>query len=346
MNLMRTCTVSALRAVIITLVVAFLSACASFGPTKPNQVFKGLYPPIYYELAEYNSLLAQELGKLPEFQDGISPSEATALEQIGVLYKRDPDVFADAFRNMYQVGKPEVRRYCSPLQALFWLAEDGKLSIENAFLASFSLVKSLRKAWFSERSPLSNEQMVKIINGLKLKEDRMEYSKLLQRVGDSKFWEYIFIDYNKKPEMFTDQARKTMKDALNKNISWRWKGFDVVTTRLNAPKLIDYYTKNNFHYKAYTSDFGSARLAFRRKGGNCVEIEAFQRYCLKRAGYKAFRLRADSRGKSSWATWHAVTRFYDKGKMYIVDNGTTRPRGILGPFTSIMESGYAPYIGP
>ena len=332
--------------ILITFLAVFLSACASFGPTKPNQVFKGPYPPTYYELAENNSLLAQELGKLPELQDGLSNHETAALEQIIAINREIPKEFNQAFEQMYQVGIPKVRKYCSPLQALFWLAENGELHRENNPLVVYSLERLLRKAWFSERFPVSNEKMVEIINGLKSEEDKMEYSKLLQRVGNSKFWEYISIDYIEKPEMFTAQARKIMKDALKKNIALRWKDFPAVVDRINAPELVDYYTENTFHYKAYTSDFGSARLAFRRKGGNCVEIEAFQRYCLKRAGYKAFRLRADSRGKSSWATWHAVTRFYNKGKMYIMDNGTTRPKGILGPFTSVKESGYTPYIGP
>lgn len=166
----------------------YFSACASFGPTKPNQSFEGPYPSSYYELAEKNSLFAQELGRLPELQDGISPHEASALEQIGVLYNNDPDVFDNAFKKMYEVGNPKTRKYCSPLQALFWLAEDEELCEETDLLVDFSL--------------------------------------------------------------------------------------------------------------------------------------------------------------ASWATWHAVTRFYDRGKMYIMDNGTPRPRGILGPFKSIMESGYVPYIGP
>lgn len=336
-----------LSSILITFLVVFLSACASFGPTKPNQIFEGPYPSSYYKLAEENSLLAQELGRLPELQDGISPSEATALERIGVLYNRNPATFNSVFQQMYQVGNPGARKYCSPLQALFWLAEDGELHEETNPLVDYSLVRLLFEAWkFDERFlKLSQRDMNTVLSGIADGDLRRYYS---ESIHDSRPQEHIhrmiLSDLKTTPTLFSKEARGIIKRSSIENS--RWKDFNDVIARSNAPELVDYYTKNTFHYKAYTSDFGSARLAFRRKGGNCVEIEAFQRYCLKRAGYHAFRLRADSRGKSSWATWHAVTKFYDRGKMYIMDNGTTRPRGILGPFTSIMESRYVPYIGP
>ena len=336
-----------LLSTLITFLIVFLSACASFGPTKPNQVFQGPYPPAYYELAESNSLLAQELGRLPELQDGISPPEATALERIGVLYDRNPATFSSAFQQMYQVGNLEARKYCSPLQALFWLAEDGELHEETNPLVDYSLVRLLFEAWkFDEKFlKLSQRDMNTVLSGIADQDQRRYYSESIQ---DSRLQEHIhrmiLSDLKTTPTLFSKEAREIIKKSSIENS--RWKDFNDVIARLNAPELVDYYTKNNFHYKAYTSDFGSARLAFRRKGGNCVEIEAFQRYCLKRAGYEAVRLRADSRGKSGWATWHAVTRFYDKAKMYIMDNGRMRPRGILGPFTSVTESGYVPYIGP
>jgi hypothetical protein len=76
-------------------------------------------------------LLAQEIGKLPEIQDGISDSEAIALEKLCDLYMKNPENFNKTFEKMYQVGKPEVRRYCSPLQAVYWLIMDGKTDAIN-----------------------------------------------------------------------------------------------------------------------------------------------------------------------------------------------------------------------
>jgi len=127
--------------VFISLALACLCRCASFGPTSPNPVYQGPYPPKHYELLHKNPPLAQELGKLPEIQDGISDSEASGLEQLFDLYDKEPERFDAAFEQMYAVGKPEVRKFCTPLQALFWLAEDGELHNAAEILASFSLEK-------------------------------------------------------------------------------------------------------------------------------------------------------------------------------------------------------------
>lgn len=105
--------------------LALLAGCAPIGLTKPNQVYQGPYPAKFYELREKNQLLAKELGKLPELQDGISEAEASVLEDIADIYNEDPTVFDKAFEKMYKVGIPEVRKYCSPLQALFWVAQQN-----------------------------------------------------------------------------------------------------------------------------------------------------------------------------------------------------------------------------
>ena len=80
-------------------------------------------------------------------------------------------------------------------------------------------------------------------------------------------------------------------------------------------------------------------MAFKQRGGNCAEIEALQRYCLNKAGYKAYMLIVNT--ISSWADAHAVTKFYDKGNMYIMDNGKRSPLGIRGPLKNIREAGYS-----
>jgi hypothetical protein len=137
---------SLLQSVLSIIIVSFLSGCTSFGPTKPNLVYQGPYPGKYYELAQKNPLLAQELGKLPEIQDGISSNEAVALEKLAKLYNKDQAAFDIAFAKMYQVGIPAVRKYCSALQALFWLLE--KKQYENTKILSLSLYELLNEAWY------------------------------------------------------------------------------------------------------------------------------------------------------------------------------------------------------
>lgn len=161
---MRTCTAKyPLMLKIVTVSVIFLLGCASFGPTKPNiSIIDKSYAPakknktnpaflrakaLLSEISKNNSLLATELGKLPELQDEVSADEVSALEKIIDLYNSDPAVFENAFGKMSQVGKPDTRKYNSPLQALFWLSEDNKFSKENNTLIGYSIKKLLQKAW-------------------------------------------------------------------------------------------------------------------------------------------------------------------------------------------------------
>ena len=49
--------------------VAVFFGCAA---SKPNTPYPGPYPSGFNEVASKNQLLAEELGKIPELQDGIS----------------------------------------------------------------------------------------------------------------------------------------------------------------------------------------------------------------------------------------------------------------------------------
>ena len=97
----------------------------------PNAHYQDMTDVLFFQLKSENPLLARELGKLPEFQNGVSPSEAEALEDIVNLYRWDKGNFDKAFQQMYKFGLPEVREYCSPLQALLWTAEKEEFNESN-----------------------------------------------------------------------------------------------------------------------------------------------------------------------------------------------------------------------
>ncbi len=125
-----------------------LLSCAHFGATKPNEPFEGNFYPIELEFfVTDNQILANEIGKLPEFQDGISDYEITALKNFCNLYKAYPQQFNDVFNEMLKVGKPEYRKYCSPLQALYWLIEDGRINEAKSVLQNYKLSTLLNYAW-------------------------------------------------------------------------------------------------------------------------------------------------------------------------------------------------------
>ena len=81
-----------------------------------NAHFQDMTDVLFFQLNQESPLLARELGRLPEFQDGSSPSDAEALEDIVNFYNLNKGNFDKAFQEMYKFGIPEVRQYCSPLQ--------------------------------------------------------------------------------------------------------------------------------------------------------------------------------------------------------------------------------------
>lgn len=138
-----------LGCLIITLValgIILSGGCAGLGKTKPNEPYKGPYPSGFNDLSAKNPLLAEELGKLPEIQDGISEIEARALDRLCVFYNRNQRDFDLAFERMYDQGYPNVRKFCSPLQALYWLALDNKL--DQIDISNFDLTALLNQAWY------------------------------------------------------------------------------------------------------------------------------------------------------------------------------------------------------
>jgi hypothetical protein len=136
--------ISRLNCLIVFL--CFLGGCAGLGKTKPNEPYKGPYPSGFNELSAKNPLLAKELGKLPEIQDGVSEIDAMALERLCLFYNQNQRDFDLALDRMYGAGYPNVRKYCSPLQALYWLTLDDELS--QIDISNFDLTALLNEAWY------------------------------------------------------------------------------------------------------------------------------------------------------------------------------------------------------
>jgi len=131
------------RRVIIFGIIIFIYGCVS---TKPNRPYSGPYPPNFDKLAIQNPLLVNELGKLPEIQDGISEKDAMALKQISKLYSKNQKHFSSVFESMNDVGNANVRKFCTPLQALYWLALDDKLA--EIDISNYTLIGLLNQAWY------------------------------------------------------------------------------------------------------------------------------------------------------------------------------------------------------
>lgn len=316
--------------------VIILFGCAS---TKPNTPYAGPYPLSIKSLSTKNPTLVKELGKLPEIQDNISENEKTALELLAAIYEIYPNEFDHAFNEMNKIGQREKRRFCSPLQAIFWLAEERKNDEIVMLIKDYSLVNLLDLAWnFGEKKfykvdlKLSPRQADEIISRLnKRKQD------LFIGVRDEYVNEAILTLYKKNPYSFTRKDRKLIKEHLRDNKLLKWRNFDVVVDRLNAPELIDYYERKRFLYVGHGTMKNpptTVRGVFKHDKGACGGITKFTVYCLRKNGYKAFEHRVDS--YSGWVRYHYVTVFENDGKRFVMDNGLKIGAGII-PWDSFVK---------
>jgi len=269
-------------------------------------------------------LLASEIRKLPEFQDGITNDENKALGKLVTLYNKNQGAFDKAFQEMYQVGKPEVRKYCSPLQAIFWLAEDGRNMEINEILEPYSLDRLLDNAWAKNKSTetgpyikvlqLTKEQVQSII--AKMSNEKQEF---YEGMSPKMINDVLLIQYKDNPRYLPKEIRKTIKSSLkenpNKNYKnyLRLKDFYTVVDRLNSPHLIHYYINKNFGYRL--GDFPPPYTTFKRKYGNCTALADFGFYLLRKAGYDSF-VRSVYWGPRSCNDWHTVAGIKHDSKTY------------------------------
>ena len=316
------------RILLIAVALAFVG-CAT--PTKPNIPFSGPIQELD-KIERRNVLLATELRKLPEIQDGISSAEAVALEKLVEFHDSDPAAFDRAFEQMYQVGKPDVRKYCSPLQTLFWLVEDRNTNLCNQVINEYDLRILLRGGWITEESIMIHSKIEEA--------DKLEGMCIDQELREEIFPyvlpEEVINEAIRYPEKFGVKEYKGLGvDEQFKKHKKRWGDFDTVVDRLNAPELIDYYEKDNFTYDFYISGRNhmpdsSPKIIFGKKSGNCDAYSTFTTHCLKKAGYNA------------WIEWimvgegHFTSLFKSTDGIYIIDNAMYK--GLKGPFTNKVEA--------
>lgn len=150
------------RFLFLPFVLGFALAC-SVAPTKPN--VSALYQVSslsagvqlqFQRLHALDSTLAIEVGKLPEFQGKVADKQTLALTWFTDLIQNATPEEKANLAKLLKVGKPEVRCYCTPLQAVFWLFEKDEYSAETNPL-QLSLRELLDKAWgFDEEQRWKN----------------------------------------------------------------------------------------------------------------------------------------------------------------------------------------------
>ena len=322
---------------IIGVFILFSVGCAT--PTKPNVPYSAPVSELD-EIAKKHPLFVTELRKLPELQDGISITERGSIKNLVKLVDSSPGAFGSAFDKMYKVGLPDLRKYCSPLQAFYWLVEDGKLERCKEILNTYSLNDLLNNAWnLQETINLPIEQLKVIIETLPQKEQRI-YGSIRQRDIDNHITLSLF---KHSQECFSKESKKLIKDAISRSkYHLRWRVYEAVVERLNAPELINYYERTCFFYVSHGGCPGYAKYIFKSKRGCCSDYTAFSEQCLLKAGYKAKAIKVVSPTNKPY---HVVCEYKENGKEYIMDNSCLvcgSGKGITGKQIYLKE---LPQIG-
>jgi len=328
--------------------IGFLSfvifiGCAS---TKPNTPYTGPYSSGFNEFALRNPLLAKELGKLPEIQDGISENDSEILKEIVKLYSTNPKDFDKAFEQMYQVGLPNVRKYCSPLQALYWLVEDGYPVAAEDTIKDYSFEKLLDYAWeFGAIShEVKNVRAEKLINSCTDKEILKVIDDYRENDFDDSTSDYVIELSRKHSNAFEYKLAVQSSDNKQKNEA-RWRNFEIVVNRLNSPELVSYYTARNFIHddnRLYIPQ--SSEETFYLNGGVCRHWAAFGTHSLVKAGYHVKNLTVW--WGSGWNSGHTISVLKDRNGFYwnVIDDRT--PGLIKGPYKSNHDIAKAISNGP
>jgi len=149
------------------------------------------------------------------------------------------------------------------------------------------------------------------------------------------------IDYSLKENPLKYSLMELLAQAWDFSEEYRWNNYGIVTNRLNAPELVNYYQRARFRYDRANKIFQiyggnrapNPKYLFEHNEATCRDFAAFAAYCLQKGGYEAkIHLvenpdpRPTARGK------HKVCLFEDNKKKYIMDNGrpdNLRRRGIV-----------------
>lgn len=262
------------------------------------------------------SLLAHQLGQLPETMGGVKASDVPNLDRLVQAYQKDPDAFDEIHKRMNKVGIEEVRRYNTPLQALFWLAQDGKQF--NDLIKKSSWKKVLELAWTKGekwKTMFTPEEYEQIREGLvgRLKDQHRVYLREYDKSAVNWVVSSFSGLFNERKKYFSWSTRSLIKKAIERSRKGgsRWGNFNTVADRLNAPYLVHYYIKSFIQYKTIPGITFTPEIVFKRGWGDSDDLASFGNYMLKTAGYKTF-----------WEEVGNRDTIYHPGSGIILDDGS------------------------
>ena len=328
----------------LLLLCFILAGCAATQPNKSliqnefSHILKYKLDPNFFaarktlkEISLSNRSLAIELGKLPEFQRSIKDDDLSALKKLLSLYSTCQIDFDKFFDQIYFIGKPEIRRFNAPLQALFWLVKDEKLGDIDYIIRDFYLKDLLEKSWIMLHTEHLHRWRWRSIQARKLFDSCRDEN--LKRKIEVFFYknrgatDYIISLAEQHPDRFAHKFQSFNNDLLLQQK--RWNNFKTVVDRINAPELVHYYIIKNFNFEPNL--FLKPEEIFFKKSGNSRALALLGELILKKNGYRTF-IRNVEISDSPCATKHSGSGIVLESGKYLLVVDFPKGKQISGPF--------------
>ncbi len=259
---------------------------------------------------------------------------------------------------------PAQRKYCSPLQALFWLIQDEKMGASGRLLGlkiekrtgekgecrphlitklesrkeqsdstryyqHYTIEKILNAAWNEESLLMQRSNIHLIINRIQTQSETEEYALLVKRHDDLHLQSYIMDDFMRKRKIFNANDWPQIETAIDQS---RWKVFRTVADRLNSPELVSYYINKYFSFRKTPAS--GVYVTFFDKKAQCTDAAYFAQFMLKRSGYKTF-MRSVKWDDDPWDGLHTGAGIILEDGRYLLVSSYTGINSMSGPFASL-----------
>jgi hypothetical protein len=152
---------------------------------------------LFQKLYQIDPIIASEVGRIPEFEGIIGEPQILALNRFVTLIQNSKPEEKANISKLLQVGKPGIRRYCTPIEAIFWLLERQKYEYQKVSMQP--LESLLSESWnFSENGRWNNFKVVTDrLNAPELIHFYSKYNFSYVRQGQRQInAEYIFFSKN------------------------------------------------------------------------------------------------------------------------------------------------------
>lgn len=278
-----------------------------------------------------NHRCAYELGKLPEFQGWISSESIEALSRLVARYRENPLGFRLAFEVTENVGLTEERKYNALLQALLWLAGDGEQQDFTELINDFSVEQLLGEAWLLSHTTHINRWKWRVREAERLRASCRDET-MLKRISDFERENQGAVDFiislaGAHPEAFGYRMRP-FEPFLNRHRQ-RWKEFNEVADRVNAPELIHRFLLKDF--RPASEDTGTPRQTFLLRAGDSCAIARLGAYLLERSGYPVFFCKVQT-PDSPCESHHCGAGIIMSDEKYLLVIDFPKGKVVTGPF--------------